>query len=177
MKIMITGPQGSGKTTIAKALSEKMDLCLIKTGDLVRDKALEDSKIGRSLKKSLEEGVLSDDNMVGQLVAEELEKEYCVRGIVVDGYPRRLSQLQVFDPQFDRVFLLQVPEEVLMDRMLKRGRMDDIPELIRQRLHIYEKETGQVIDYYKNTGILKEVDGESGVEEVVEEIMEDLNEK
>src|SRR5476651_1142911 len=98
MHLLIMGPQGSGKTTQARIIAEKLGMCVIKTGDLVRQKAMEDSDEGRSLKKSLESGDLSDDNLVASLLEKDLSNPKCLNGVVVDGFPRRMSQLAVFDP-------------------------------------------------------------------------------
>ncbi len=174
MKVMITGPQGSGKTTQAKLVAGKLGLCLVKTGDLVRAKALEDDEIGRSLKASLDSGDLSDDAVVASLVKPEIESDRCRMGFVVDGFPRRLSQLQYFDPQFDKVFYLDVADATAKTRMLRRGREDDTPELIEERLKVFHQLTDPVIAYYRNLGKLVKVNGEQPIEKVTEEILSHL---
>ncbi len=175
MKILIAGPQGSGKTTQARILAEKLDLCLIKTGDLTRARAEKDDELGRKLKAALDLGILADDSIIASLLKEEMAKQNCPNGFVTDGYPRRLHQLEVYDPEFDQVFYLDVPNEVVVKRMLDRGREDDTPELIEERLKIFHEETAQVMDYYEKLGKLVRVDGSKGIEEVSEEIMKEVN--
>ena len=174
MKILINGPQGSGKTTQAKMLVENLGLCLVKTGDLVREKAKEDSEEGKALAHSLDTGVLSDDRVVAELVKKELKREECKEGFVIDGYPRRMSQLEEYDPEYDKVFYLELSDEVAVKRMLERGRDDDTPELIKERLQIFREETEKVVKYYEEKGILIRIDGEKGVDEVHQEIMKHL---
>jgi adenylate kinase len=177
MKLMITGPQGSGKTTQAKILAEKLGLCLVKTGDLVRAKAQEDSAEGHSLRRSLESGDLSDDQVVAKLLKSELLHPKCAQGIVVDGFPRRISQLEVFDPGFDQVFYLQVSDQTAIDRMISRGREDDKPKIIEERLKNFHDLTQPVLDFYEQKGILKNIDGESDIDGVTAQIMEKLEVK
>ncbi len=160
------GPQGSGKTTLARIIAEKLGMCVVKTGDLVREKAKEDSETGRSLRYSLETGDLSDDRVVANLLKADLNHPKCQNGVVIDGYPRRLSQLNVFDPEFDQVFYLDVSDQVAIERMLKRGREDDTPKIIKERLRIFHQETQDVLDYYQKQGILIKVEGSQGIEKV-----------
>jgi adenylate kinase len=174
MRILITGPQGSGKTTIAKKLSEDLGMCLVKTGDLIRQKALDNDDIGKSLKESLETGELSDDQIVGSILKMGINKQECENGYVIDGFPRRLSQLDVYDPHFDKVFYLDVSDEVATERMLKRGRDDDTPPLIEERLKIFHEETMRVVDYYEKQGILVRVNGEQSIETVEDDIRREI---
>lgn len=174
MRLMITGPQGSGKTTQAKIIAQKLELCLVKTGDLVRNKAKEESEEGQSLKKSLEEGQLSDDRLVAKLLKEELDIHHCPNGFVVDGYPRRLSQLDEFDPVFDKVFYLDISDELAIKRMLGRGREDDVPELIEERLKIFREESEKVVEFYERKGLLVRINGGEPIEQVTEEIIENI---
>jgi adenylate kinase len=174
MRLMITGSQGSGKTTQAKIIAEKLGLCLVKTGDLVRSKAQEDSEAGKSLRHSLETGELSDDSIVAELLQEELKKPKCQNGVVVDGYPRRVSQLERFDPKFDQVFYLQVSDQTAIDRMISRGREDDVSPIIEERLKNFHDQTQKVLDYYQNQGVLTLIDGERDIEGVTRDILEAL---
>lgn len=174
MRILITGPQGSGKTTQAKLISAKMGLCLVKTGDLIREKAAENSDIGCSLKEAIDKGNLVDNAVLADMLREKFNKPECRSGFVVDGYPRSLPQLAVFDPGYDLVFYLNISDEEAKKRLLARGREDDTPEAIEERLKIYHRQTKQVLDYYRDLGKLVEVNGEQPVGKVTISILERL---
>lgn len=169
MKILILGTIGSGKTTQAKLVSQKLKFNLVKAGELLRNKAQNDEK----LRNQLDAGVLVGDNVVGELVKKEIEEKKD-ENFIVDGYARRLSQLKVYDPNFDKVVFLKVGEEEIKKRLLKRGRSDDTKEVIEQRLKIYQQDTLPVIDYYKNLGKLVEVDGMGKKDWVTDRILEAL---
>lgn len=175
MKILVTGPQGSGKTTQAEILAKKLDLCLVKTGDLFRGLAKEDTERGREIKKQMVEGgELINDALTVELVREKLEDGSCEGGFVFDGYPRTIHQIEMLDPGFDLVFDLEISNEVATARMLKRGRADDTPEVINKRLDIYYHETIPVINYYKRLEKLVVINGEESIAEVAEEIQRKL---
>lgn len=172
MKILLTGPQGSGKTTQANIIAQKYNLSLIKTGDLVRKLATGDSKEAEEVRKqAIDEGVLVDDVLVARLVSERLAQPDGKEGFVMDGYPRRLSQLKLFDPGFDYVIYLDIDDKLAVKRMMERGRMDDTPELIKKRLEIYHKETEPVIHFYREAHRLIIVDGRLSVGEVTDQII------
>ena len=174
MKILITGPQGSGKTTQSQMVAQRLSLCLIDSGDLVRDKSQEDSEVGRNLKDSLAKGLLSNDAVVADLVKKKISEESCQDRLVMDGYPRELHQLDFFDPKFDKAFYLELSDAEALERLLKRGRADDTPELIRTRLAIYHKRTEPVLDYYRKQGILTTVDGSQSIKAITEAIIKSL---
>lgn len=174
MRILITGPQGSGKSTQAQLLASKLSLCFISAGDLVRKAALEKSAEGKLIKGSLSQGLLVDDKIVASLVKKEIAKEECCHGFVLDGYPRNLGQLNFFDPKFDKVIYLDVEDKEVEERLLRRGREDDTPEIIRQRLGLYHQLTEPVLDYYQKMGKLIKIDGSKSIEEVEAEIEEKL---
>lgn len=176
MRILVTGPAGSGKTTQAKHLTQKLNLCFLGIGDILRKKSVEDSEVGKSLKTDLEAGNLVDNKVASQLLKEEIEGNNCPNGFIIDGYPRDLDQLQYFDPKFDKVVVLEVSEKVLIERLMKRGRFDDTKEAIEERLRIYQNETSAVLDYYQTLGIIVKIDGEKSIEEISKEIEEKLYE-
>jgi adenylate kinase len=167
---MITGPQGSGKTTQAEILAKKLGFCEINTGDLLRELAEGDSPEGKILKTALDQGQLADDQIVSSVVNKKMASPECQKGLVADGYPRRVGQLNIFNPNFDKVFYLDVPDSIVEDRLIIRGREDDTPELIRERLQIYHQETEPVLAYYQNLGKLIKIDGCKNIESVTAEI-------
>ena len=175
MRVGLFGLPGSGKTVAAQRLAEELNLCLVKTGTMLRELVDEDSKRGREIKRALSEGVLVENGLVSEIVKEKIEGEDCLNGFVVDGYPRDIEQLKSFDPQFTHIIFLKVSEKTIRERLLKRGREDDTPELIEKRLEVQSVELGRVLDYFRDN--LIEIDGEKTEEEVLTNILNELNTK
>lgn len=166
VKILFIGPQGSGKSTQGKLLAEFLSLSYLSTGDIFRSKSGEDSEEGKKIKEILESGKLVDNKTTSEIVKEKLSDKLFGSGFVMDGYPRNFEQMTTFDPDFDIVFYLKVPEEILLERLTSRGRVDDTPESIKVRLDNYFQQTEPLISCFKQKGILKEIDGMGSVDEI-----------
>lgn len=169
-KILFIGPQGSGKSTQAKLLAEYWKVPIISTGEIFRKLSEENFGFGQMIRTILHEGRLVDDQTTCKVVKERLSQSDCQQGFVIDGYPRNLEQLKIFDPNFDKAFYLEVSEEEVIRRLMARGREDDTEELIRRRLDLYYKQTQPLLDYYKSKGILVEVDGMGDIQRIQDEI-------
>lgn len=174
MRILLIGPQGSGKSTQAQALAKLLNIPKISTGDILREIAKEDSEEARKIRQIQNEGKLVDDATIAKIVEERLKENDTASGFILDGYPRNLSQKDLFEPAFDKVIYLKVPDEELMQRLLKRGRADDTPESIKMRLDLYNGQTQPLLAYYRNLGILVEIDGLGSIEEIQDEIKKSL---
>lgn len=174
-RILITGPQGSGKTTQAKLLAEYLVVPLIDSGEMLRELAQEITEDGSKVKEALDKGGMAPNDIVGQVVRESVENETSKDGFVMDGYPRNLEQLDIFDPMFDRVFYLEIRDDQVKSRLKSRGREDDTKELIEKRLSLYHQLTEPVLQYYHNLGILERVDGEGEIEDIQSKIREGLD--
>lgn len=175
MRILLIGPQGSGKSTQADLLAQHLNLPKISTGDIFRKLRDEDSAEGKRIKQILDSGKLVDDQTTSQIVRYRMSQEDCKDGLVMDGYPRNMEQLGLFDPQFGRVIYLNVPEQEVIKRLIERGRSDDTPESIKIRLELYYRQTQPLLDYYKNQGILTEIDGVSDIDSIQQRIRGAVN--
>ena len=164
------GPQGSGKSTQAKLLGEFLKIPVISTGDILRKTATFDGLI----RKILEQGKLVDDETTSEIVKNRLLEEDCQNGFILDGYPRNIHQKEIFNPEFDKVFYLKVPNDEVIKRLMERGRADDTPEGIKTRLDLYYDQTQPLLDYYKNLGILIEVDGIGDIDQIQNEIKKSI---
>lgn len=169
MKILLIGPQGSGKSTQAQLLAQFLNIPKISTGDIFR-KLSEDSEEGERIKQILDQGRLVDDQTTSKIVEKRLQESDSKNGFVMDGYPRNLKQKDFFDPDFDRVFYLKVPNEEVIKRLMERGRADDSLESIKTRLDLYLTQTEQLLKFYKDKGILVEIDGTKTIDQVQNEI-------
>lgn len=174
MKILLIGPQGSGKSTQAGLLAEFLNLPKISTGDIFRQLAQEDSEEGRQMRQVMNEGKLIDDGTTAKIVGQRLQKDDVRNGFILDGYPRNLAQKELFDPGFNQVIYLKVPDEEVIKRLMARGREDDTLEAIKKRLELYYQQTEPLLDDYKNQGILVEIDGIGNIEEIQQRVRENL---
>lgn len=170
MKILLIGPQGSGKSTQAELLAKNLSLPKITVGDIFRQIASEDTPEGKRIKDILDKGHLVDDQTTSEIVKARLQEADSQQGFILDGYPRTVEQLQIFDPGFDQVIYVNVPEDEVINRMTERGRADDTEDLINKRLDLYYQQTQPLLDYYKNLGILIEIDGRGSVEDIQQKI-------
>jgi adenylate kinase len=174
-RILLAGPQGSGKTTQAEIVAPRLGFGVIKVGDLLRDFAEGESEESRETKRLLAAGGFVDDRVTARLVKKAMEDQKV--GAVADGYPRRMSQIALFDPHYDLVVDLHIGDEEAIQRLLDRGRSDDTLEGIKQRLAWFHSENEPVLDYYRQQGILVDVDGLGSIEEVTQRVMKVLEDK
>lgn len=176
--IIILGPQGSGKSTQAKFLSQRLGLPILEVGGMLRQKAQEDTQLGRKVKEAVQKGELVPGQTTFLLLKEELAGPQYSQGVVIDGAPRTLEQARLLGGllNIEKVFYVYVPDEICVGRLLKRGRADDTPELIKTRLSLYHQNTQPALEYYKRKGILEEVDGTKTPDEVFSKILKKMGE-
>lgn len=170
MRILFSGLPGSGKTTQAKKLAEYLKIPLIGTGELLR-KMSESGDIPEVEKQKLISGDLVDDQLVADLVKKRLQAPDCQNGFIMDGYPRSIEQLGMFDPGFDLAVYLEIDDAQVKQRLLSRGRIDDTAEAIDLRFKIYHAETKPLIEHYRKLGTLKEIDGLGSEDEVYQKVI------
>jgi adenylate kinase len=186
MKILLLGPQGSGKGTQAKRISAEYGIPHIATGDILRDAIARETPLGVEVKPVVESGRLVSDELMTALIRERLEAEDTRAGFVLDGFPRTQPQAEALDEmlreigrELSIVFELQIPDEVCVERLLGRaaeeGRRDDTPEVIARRLEIYHSETEPLIEHYRAQGIVVGVQADATVNKVFAQIQQALD--
>jgi len=134
-----------------------------------------DTEEGKEIKKEMEEGTLVDDELTLKILNEQLKSNSYENGVIIDGFPRNVEQAQKFDFELEKVLYINVSYEESKKRLLKRGRKDDTEEVIKKRLEVYHEETKPVLDFYKEKGILLEIDGEREIEKIHQDILEKLD--
>ena len=186
MHIIFYGPEGSGKSTQAKLLSEKLKVPALVSGDLVRKYAKEDKGImGDTCREVFKTGHYVPDSEMFVLWKHRFKEPDVDHGFVIDGFPRNLDQVNFLEEKLEKykkkediVFFLKVSEKESIKRLLKRGRkrpdgsVHDTPEKIRERLKRYKKEEKNVLKFYKKKRLLRIINGEQSIEEIHNDIME-----
>lgn len=185
LNIIFYGPEGSGKSTQAKALANALEIPHVASGDLVRWGAAEDKgMIGDTCREALAKGYYVADSEMFVLWKGRLKASDMNDGWVIDGFPRNLTQAEFLADKLDKhgknvdvVFYLKVTEEESIRRLLKRGRKNpdgstnDTEELIKERLRRYKAEESDVLSYYSQMGVLIEIDGEREIDAISGDIL------
>jgi adenylate kinase len=173
LKVVLLGPPGAGKGTQAQLLSARLGVPAISTGDMLREAVAAGSELGRRVEGIMAAGELVDDELMAEVVRDRLAKPDAAAGYLLDGYPRTLPQaktlegiLQESGQELDAVVMVDVPVDELVRRSLLRGRADDTEEVIRERQRVYREKTEPLIGYYRQLGVLREIDGYLPVDEV-----------
>lgn len=180
MRLLILGPQGAGKGTQATLLSRELGIPHISTGDLFRAHLAAETPLGVEVKSLVDAGSLVPDEITNAMVHERLADPDAAEGFLLDGFPRTNGQADVLDTMLaelgvalDAVVELAVPHEVVVGRMLARGRADDTEEGIRNRLDLYTAETAPLLQRY--AAIVRTVDGVGEVEDVSARVLHSLS--
>jgi adenylate kinase len=204
MRVVLLGPPGAGKGTQAERLSRRLGVPHISTGAMLREAILRETDLGRAVREYVESGRLVPDPLMEEVLETRLREPDSAAGFVLDGYPRTTAQAESLDRfltrqgwHLDRVVLLEVPPEELVERLSGRlvcplcganyhpkhrpprrdqvcdvdqaplaQRSDDQPETVLGRLKLFELETGPVVAYYGQKGLLTRVPGSGTIEQV-----------
>ena len=177
--LLFLGAPGAGKGTQAELLSHNNSYLHLSTGDLLRKEIESNTNLGVQVKDIMNRGELVSDKLVLEIVRKNLDKDN--RGWILDGFPRNLSQanslnkvlIEINQP-LEIVFYLDIPEEVLINRLLSRGRKDDNKDTIKTRLNIYKETTKPLIEYYKNLSLLEYIDGDRDLKTVSYDISQKM---
>ena len=176
-RLIFLGPPGAGKGTQAHVLSGLFAIPHISTGDILRSAVKEQTPLGKQAQDYMDRGELVPDELILDLIKERLGQSDANNGWILDGFPRNVSQAEFLDRLLedlnlsaDVVLNLDVPDEVLIERLLARQRKDDNESTIRRRLEVYREDTVPVIDYYTGRGLLKSIDGNLTMEEVTKSL-------
>ena len=204
MKIVLLGPPGSGKGTVADHIEKEFHLKHISTGALLREEVAKGTTIGKDIQKIIEKGELVPDDLSIQIMRLEIgnKKDY-----LLDGFPRTVNQAQkIEDLEVNHIIYLEIAEKEVIERLSGRRvcatgehnyhvqylppkkegkcdvdgtkliqRKDDDPKVIKERFRVYNRQTAPVVEYYRKKDILKIVDAAQKPEKVYGEIRKVLN--
>jgi adenylate kinase len=185
-RLLMLGPPGSGKGTQARLLVEVLEIPQISTGDMLRAAVAAGTPVGREARSHMDAGRLVPDEVVIGVAAERLAQPDAKDGFILDGFPRTVAQAEALDGllerlgnRLERCLSLQVDEEELVERLLKRaeleGRSDDNEASIRTRMREYREKTEPLIDYYRKQQVLVEIPGVGDVDAIASRIREALS--
>ena len=172
-RLIFLGPPGAGKGTQALALAEKLQIPHISTGDILRQGLTARSPLGIEAQSYMDRGELVPDNLVQAMVEERLQQSDISSGWILDGFPRTVSQAEFLAELLQKlahgsvqVINLDVPDDILIERLLGRGRPDDTEDVIRRRLEVYHADTKPLIGFYRDRQQLVYVNGNQPLEAV-----------
>ena len=178
MRLVLIGPPGAGKGTQARRLATQLHVPHISTGDLFRWNLQNRTPLGVQAQQAMDAGELVPGNLAVDMVRRRLTDDPA-DGFILDGFPRTLDQARALDSlleetgdRLDAVVEFVVPEQVLLHRLLGRGRTDDTEEVIHRRLEVYRQETAPLLPFYRDH--IVSVDAVGSVEEITDRVLDAL---
>ena len=183
LNIVIFGAPGSGKGTQSERIVEKYGINHISTGDVLRAEIKNGTELGKTAKGYIDQGQLIPDELMIDILASVFDSFKDSKGVIFDGFTRTIAQAEALKKMLAErgqdvsVMLdLEVPEDELMVRLIKRGkdsgRADDNEETIKKRLHVYHSQTSPLIDWYKNEKKYQHINGLGTMDGIFADICE-----
>ena len=183
LNIAIFGAPGSGKGTQSERIVEKYGINHISTGDVLRAEIKNGTELGKTAKGYIDQGQLIPDELMIDILASVFDSFKDSKGVIFDGFPRTIAQAEALKKMLAErgqdvtvMVDLEVPEDELMTRLIKRGkdsgRADDNEETIKKRLHVYHSQTAPLIDWYKNEKKYQHINGLGTMDGIFADICE-----
>lgn len=180
-RLLIVGPQGSGKGTQGVRIAENLGIPVISTGDVFRANVKEGTPLGQQVQSIIDAGDLVPDELTSEIVRDRLTQDDAANGFLLDGYPRNAAQVAHLEEflsgrgeALDAVVELAVPRDESIERLQLRsaeqGRADDTVEGIARRLDIYERETAPILATYGEQGVVDTIDGVGSLDDITSRI-------
>jgi adenylate kinase len=171
--LIFLGAPGSGKGTQGLVLAERLGIPHISTGDMLRQAIADGTDLGNQAKDYMDKGELVPDQLILGMIEERLGHTDAKAGWILDGFPRNVTQAKFLDELLTNIghrtqwaINLQVPDQVIVERLLARGRADDNESTIRRRLAVYTEQTAPLIAYFQEQGKLYAIDGNQPIEQI-----------
>lgn len=187
LNIVLFGPPGAGKGTQAEKLQEKYGILHLSTGEAIREEMKRGTELGRRAAEQMEGGKLASDELVLGIIENYIAGHRSAPGIIFDGFPRTLPQAEAFDRMLAKagtavtvMLALEVPDEVVIDRILTRGKTsgradDQSIDTIKNRIEVYDRQTAVVAEFYKKQNKFRAVKGVGTIDEIFERLCETID--
>lgn len=179
--LVFLGPQGSGKGTQSTLLAQELLLPRSEAGQLFRDEAKQDTPLGRAIKEKLDRGEHMTTDLWKPVIERELRAVDGSKGMIFDGFlrnPDQLAQYEQFRKQYHLpeaiIIHLKLTREQAIERLMKRGRADDTPELIEKRLAFSAAKIKDILDHFRANDTVIDIDADNAIEVVQQSIRDAL---
>src|SRR5918996_770295 len=177
MRLVLISPPGAGKGTQAERLAARLGVPHISTGELFRDNLRNDTPLGLEARRYMDAGELVPDDVTVGMVRARLGAADSADGFILDGFPRTVVQagslarlLDELGTDLDAVVEFAVPDDVVVQRLLGRGRSDDTEDVVRRRQQVYRDDTAPLLAFYGDR--LLSVDAVGAVEQITDRVLE-----
>ena len=186
MNIVLFGAPGAGKGAQAERIASLYGMVHLSTGEMLRSAISSGSNVGARAREIIDRGELISDDIIVKIVDARMDESDCVKGVILDGFPRTVAQAEALDEMLaakgrslDHVIEIEVDESALFARIANRAserrrtgtaRSDDNAETLRRRLAIYHENSAPLLPYYRAKSLLRSVDGMASIEEVARQI-------
>ena len=187
MILIFFGPPGAGKGTQSKLIANYFNIPHLSTGDILRKKLLEVDELSKKIKDIMDKGLLVSDDILNQIVSDRIDNQDCLKGFILDGYPRTMNQALFFNSTLDskklritKIFNINIDEKIIIQRLNSRftieNRQDDEKKIIQTRISKYLSETKQLSDFYKNQNFsnYRVINGNQKIEKIKADIIKIL---
>lgn len=193
VKLVFLGPPGAGKGTQAARLAGVYNVAHVSTGEILRSNVARQTPLGIQAKEYMNRGDLVPDSLIRNMIEDRLAQPDTKIGWILDGFPRNINQASFVDELLSKKMVLKeesdladgasrflavnlvVSDEILVKRLLERGRADDNEETIRRRLQVHHEETEPLIEFYQNRDQLVSVEGDRSVDAVTQALKEAID--
>ena len=174
--LIFLGPPGSGKGTQAEILTDNLNLSHLSVGDLLRENILNSTELGKLASNYVKSGELVPDELIIDLMDSyitNIKNKTDNSGIILDGFPRTINQaialenkIKQLNVSIKAVINLDIPDQKILNRLAARGREDDKPELIKNRLKVYRNQTEPLLEFYSERSLLETINGDQSETDV-----------
>ena len=187
MILIVFGPPGAGKGTQANLIANHFNIHHLSTGDILRNKLLQKDELSTRIKSVIDRGQLVSDDILNEIVSNRINEQDCLKGFVLDGYPRTKDQalflnsiLNSKNLKIDKIIDIDIDEQIIIKRIISRSRtekrQDDKGEVIKTRISRYLSQTKPLSDFYKSKYLSNYlvINGNQEIEKIAEDIVKIL---